>query len=195
MSCYVWFLTCIMVKDVAVSCGYSTCFAVRTCDGLYHFIFSIDRVGIPLDYTQKLTRSTLTLKLSVSPPYYPWVTATRMWFTSSYVLVTCSSKKMHICHLTHGAYISLLVFAIAMVTNRHKKNWSERKEIFWRRVSMSTDWVAMQDSICSKFLCQWKVQHTIWVTLQSLRNIIWHNVGFLTHLMISQLIAQLPCCI
>ncbi len=23
-----------------------TCFAVRTCDGLYHFIFSIDPVGI-----------------------------------------------------------------------------------------------------------------------------------------------------
>ncbi len=32
---------------VAVSCGYDTCFAVKTCDGLYHFIFSIDRVGIP----------------------------------------------------------------------------------------------------------------------------------------------------
>ncbi len=53
---------------VAVSCGYGTCFAVRTCDGLYHFIFSID--------TQKLTRSTLALKLSVSPPFYPLVTAT-----------------------------------------------------------------------------------------------------------------------
>ncbi len=33
--------------NVAVSCGYGTCFAVRTCDGLYHFIFSIDRVGSP----------------------------------------------------------------------------------------------------------------------------------------------------
>ncbi len=32
---------------VAVSCGYGTCFAVKTCDELYHFIFSIDRVGIP----------------------------------------------------------------------------------------------------------------------------------------------------
>ena len=31
---------------VAVSCGYDTCFAVGTCDELYHFIFSIDRVGI-----------------------------------------------------------------------------------------------------------------------------------------------------
>ena len=30
----------------------------------------------PLDYTQKLTRSTLAFKLSVSPAYYPWVTAT-----------------------------------------------------------------------------------------------------------------------
>ncbi len=34
----------------AVSCGYDTCFAVRTCDGLYHFIFSIDRVGIPFGF-------------------------------------------------------------------------------------------------------------------------------------------------
>ncbi len=27
--------------DVAVSCGYDTCIAVRTCDELYHFIFSL----------------------------------------------------------------------------------------------------------------------------------------------------------
>ena len=47
---------------VAVSCGYGTYFAVRTCDELYH--------------TQKSAKSTLALKLSVSPPYYPWVTAT-----------------------------------------------------------------------------------------------------------------------
>ena len=31
---------------VAVSCAYGTCFAVRICDGLYHFIFFIDCVGI-----------------------------------------------------------------------------------------------------------------------------------------------------
>ncbi len=31
---------------------------------------------IVLGYTQKLTRSTLALKLSVSPSFYPWVTAT-----------------------------------------------------------------------------------------------------------------------
>ncbi len=35
---------------VAVSCGYGTCFAVRSCDELYHFIFSIDRVGIPFGF-------------------------------------------------------------------------------------------------------------------------------------------------
>ncbi len=29
-----------------------------------------------IDYTQKSTRSTLALKLSVAPPSYPWVTAT-----------------------------------------------------------------------------------------------------------------------
>ncbi len=32
-------------QGVAVSCGYGTCFAVKTCNGLCHFIFSIDRVG------------------------------------------------------------------------------------------------------------------------------------------------------
>ncbi len=37
---------------------------------------SVSRSPYSLDYTQKLTRSTLALKLSVSPPYYPWVTAT-----------------------------------------------------------------------------------------------------------------------
>ena len=35
---------------VAVSFGYCTCFAVRTCDGLYPFIFSIDHVGIPFGF-------------------------------------------------------------------------------------------------------------------------------------------------
>ncbi len=35
---------------VSVSCGYSTCFAVKTCDGLYHFTFFIDRVGIPIGF-------------------------------------------------------------------------------------------------------------------------------------------------
>ena len=35
-----------------------------------------DGPPIRVRYTQKLTRSTLALKLSVSPPYYPWVTAT-----------------------------------------------------------------------------------------------------------------------
>ena len=55
-------------RTVVVSCGNGTCFAVKTCDGLY------SRVGGP----QKLTRSTLELKLSVSPPYYPWVTATKV---------------------------------------------------------------------------------------------------------------------
>ncbi len=40
-----------MFPIVAVSCGYDTCFAVRTCDGLYHFILiSIDRVGIPFGF-------------------------------------------------------------------------------------------------------------------------------------------------
>ncbi len=33
-----------------VSCGYSTCFAVRTCDGLCHLIFSMDHVGIPFGF-------------------------------------------------------------------------------------------------------------------------------------------------
>ncbi len=60
-----------VVENVAVSCGYSTCFAVSACDGLCHLTKIMDRVE-----TQKSTRSTLALKPSVSPPFYPWVTAT-----------------------------------------------------------------------------------------------------------------------
>ncbi len=37
-------------------------------------------------YTKKLTRSPLALKLSVSPPYYPWVTATKAIFQTDSVL-------------------------------------------------------------------------------------------------------------
>ncbi len=36
--------------SVAVSCGYGTCFAVKTCDELYHFIFSIVHFGIPFGF-------------------------------------------------------------------------------------------------------------------------------------------------
>ncbi len=54
---------------VAVSCGYSTCFAVSACDGLCQ----LTKI---MYYTQKSTRSTLALNPSVSPPFYPWVTAT-----------------------------------------------------------------------------------------------------------------------
>ena len=67
ITCYNHYLALCIRHTVAVSCGYDTCFAIKTCYGLYHFIFSIDRVGIPFG----LTRSTLALKLSVSPPYYP----------------------------------------------------------------------------------------------------------------------------
>ncbi len=33
---------------VAVSCGYSTCFAISACDGLCHLTKVMDRVGTPL---------------------------------------------------------------------------------------------------------------------------------------------------
>ncbi len=41
--------------SVAVSCGYDTCFAVKTCDGLCHIKFSIDHtcwdtIWIPNDH-------------------------------------------------------------------------------------------------------------------------------------------------
>ena len=46
--------------------------------------FPLIVLGYHLDYTQKLTRSTSALKLSVSPTFYPWVTATcpvsNKWF-------------------------------------------------------------------------------------------------------------------
>ncbi len=39
----------------------------QTCDGLYHFAFYLVNFGIPCgSHTQKLTKSTLALKLSVS---------------------------------------------------------------------------------------------------------------------------------
>ncbi len=38
------------LHTVAVSCWYDTCFAVKTCDGVYQCIFSIDRVGIPFRF-------------------------------------------------------------------------------------------------------------------------------------------------
>ncbi len=62
----------LLLKYDAVSCGYNTCFAVSACDGLCHLTRVLDGV----DYTQKSTRSTLAMKLSVSTPVYPWVTAT-----------------------------------------------------------------------------------------------------------------------
>ncbi len=41
----------------------------QTCDGLYHFAFCLVNFGIP--YTQKSTKSTLTVKLSVSSSFTP----------------------------------------------------------------------------------------------------------------------------
>ncbi len=35
---------------VAVSCGYSTCFAVSAYDGLCNLTKSMDRVGIPIGF-------------------------------------------------------------------------------------------------------------------------------------------------
>ncbi len=49
--------------SVAVSCGKDTCFAVGTCDGLYHFVFSIDRVGIPLGVQTIKFRESLVIRL------------------------------------------------------------------------------------------------------------------------------------
>ncbi len=76
-----WTITgMIIIKDacVTVSCGYSTCFHKGYNPGV-PFRVRKERVEQKIGcepYTQKLTRSTLALKLSVSPPYYPWVTAT-----------------------------------------------------------------------------------------------------------------------
>ncbi len=50
-----------------------------------------------LDYTQKLTRSTLALKLSVSPPYYPWVTATQTMSPNT-LLTQCGSITFYVEH-------------------------------------------------------------------------------------------------
>ncbi len=48
---------------VAVSCGYDTCFVVKTCDGLYHFIFSIDSVGFqPVLWTFEIDQIHLSIE-------------------------------------------------------------------------------------------------------------------------------------
>ncbi len=66
-----------MIRVVAVSCGYDTWFAVRLVMDYTtsHFTWSI--LGYLLD-TQKLTKFTLAVKLSVSAILYPWWTATRV---------------------------------------------------------------------------------------------------------------------
>ncbi len=101
------------MKPVAVSCGYDTCFAVRTSDGLCHLTLSMDCVRIPLDYTQKSTRSTLALKLSVSPPFYPWVTATKP--RPEYCLVKSKRGEMKFS----------LAMTVSYALNTHKFKQSE----------------------------------------------------------------------
>ncbi len=82
---------------VGVSCGDSTCFAVSACDGLCHLTKIMDRVETPLDYTQKSTRSTSALKPSVSPSFYPRVTATLL------------KVRLKDCHITQRYGDSLSV--------------------------------------------------------------------------------------
>ncbi len=53
--------------SVAVSCGYGTWFAVRTCDGLYHFIFPIDRVGIPFGFQPIIWTFIIVLPAVIGP--------------------------------------------------------------------------------------------------------------------------------
>ncbi len=60
---------------VAVSCGYSTCFAVRTCDGLCHVIFSMDHVGIPFGFQpiiRTFVRHTVSKCLIFPAPKVTW---------------------------------------------------------------------------------------------------------------------------
>ncbi len=60
---------------VVVSCGYGTCFAVRTSDGLYHFIFTIDRVGIPFGFQPIIwtfVRHTVSKCLIFNGPKVMW---------------------------------------------------------------------------------------------------------------------------
>ncbi len=66
----------ILVKIVAISCGYSTCFAVRTCDGLCHLIFSMDRVGIPFGFQAIIwtfVRHTVSRCLTFPAPKVTWL--------------------------------------------------------------------------------------------------------------------------
>ncbi len=73
--------------SVAVSCGYDTCFAVKTCDGLYYFIFSIDRVGIPFGFQPIIwtfVRHTVSMCLIPVPTYgSTWVVLWLLFFRSA----------------------------------------------------------------------------------------------------------------
>ena len=78
--------------NVAVSCGYDTCFTVQACDGLHHLTKSMDRIETPSGFQSILwtfVRHTVnrclifpalpkvTRSCGVAPPVYLRVTTTQ----------------------------------------------------------------------------------------------------------------------
>ncbi len=93
-----------LIPIVAVSCGYGTCFAVKTCDGLCHFIlrnrpYPSWHCLCPLssrDWPLGLVTEKWALGLVISPAmYYPWVTATPIcgWLMVISTCVTLSGCR------------------------------------------------------------------------------------------------------
>ncbi len=61
--------------DVAVSCGYSTCFAISACDGLCDLTKVMDRVGIPFGFQpimSNFVRHTVSRCLIFLAPKVTW---------------------------------------------------------------------------------------------------------------------------
>ncbi len=65
----------ILLSTVAVSCGYSTCFAISACDGLCHPTKVMDRVGTPFGFQPIMStfvRHTVSRCLIFPAPKVTW---------------------------------------------------------------------------------------------------------------------------
>ena len=81
--------------SVAVSCGYDTCFAVRACDGLYHFIFSIDRVGKPFGLYSGIDHLHLSIEAQCVSHLLPLGDHGDCHNSIEHILEVCIQKKLY----------------------------------------------------------------------------------------------------
>ena len=94
--------------SVAVSCVYDTCFAVKTCDGLYHFIFSIYHVGIPFGFQAIIwtfVRHTVSRYLTFPAIGFTWSIWTN--HRPHYVGLWCPRESSHLYFHCEGRMQSM----------------------------------------------------------------------------------------